>query len=134
LTQAFQTLATKLTDAQALDLAPRAKAYVASTGDEAAAEAMAGIFTSLVIHEKDNAKFLSDILEAIKYPATAGKPTVTLMNALRRRFPDVAQLEGSLEDAVPWFQEKKCDDIALASALAKTRRHFSAGFAWNASA
>src|SRR5271157_4915570 len=54
--------------------------------------------TSLAKFQAD-AEFIATLVEALKYPTTAGKPTEALIQALHERFPNVRELDGSLANA-----------------------------------
>ena len=111
LAQGLQALPAKLTDAQARALLPLARGYLASTGDEDTAEAWAGAIAALAAHERNNTAFLGAIVEVLNYPTAVGEPTDTLMAALRQRFPDVPELAGGLDAAVPWFEVRLGADV-----------------------
>ncbi len=111
LAQGLQALAAKLTDAQAPSLLLLARRYLASTGYEETAEAWAGAIAALAAHMRDNTAFLGAIVEVLKYPTAVGKPTGTLMAALRQRFPNVPELAGGLDAAVPWFEVRLGADV-----------------------
>jgi hypothetical protein len=121
--QALTDTPVKLTDPMKDDLVSLARTSLASTGDEETADAWADIFGKLVLRgpikdrkclsslHSDDQKFLHDqqlrcnIVDVLKYPTVAGKPSDTLMANLRKRFPDEKQqLAGDLEATVPWFE------------------------------
>ena len=109
--QALQALATKLGDAQTPELLPRARLYLATAGDENSEKAWTGSIAALAARERDDKAFLGAIVEVLKYPTAAGNPTDALMTALRQRFPDVPELKGGLDAAVPWLEEQLGADV-----------------------
>ena len=105
LAQAVQALAIELTVAPpsiVIDLAEERLA-AAKTEDEAIAWAGALVELTRFRQEQD---YVRTLVEALKYPTSAGKPTDVIIDALHRRFPDAQALKGPLSEALPWFVEK----------------------------
>jgi len=71
--------------------------------DEAVAWASA--LASLAKFQADGV-LLATLVEALKFPTTAGKPTQAIIQALHERFPDVPEIDGSLAEAEPWFVQR----------------------------
>ena len=105
LAQALQALAGKLTDAQVPGLLPPVRGFLANAKGDKAAEAWASVIAELVGHEPNDA-LLSVIVDVLKYPTAAGKPTDALMAALQKHFPNVPELKGGLDAAVPWLEKQ----------------------------
>jgi hypothetical protein len=105
LAQGLRALAAQLTDEQASKLLPQAQKFLANTGDEETADAWADIVGELARRAsgRDDRMFIGTILEVLKYPTVAGKPTDTLMAALQKRFPPERQPARDPGAAVPWF-------------------------------
>lgn len=111
LAQALQSLAPKVTDARARQLELFALDHFGQADNDNVVEAWAGAFAAFAARDRDDMAFLGAIVEALKYPTAAGKPTETLMAALRQRFADIPELKGGLDAAVPWFEKKLGADV-----------------------
>ena len=110
LAEALQTLTAKLSDSQAPGLLPAVRGLLANASGDKAAEAWAGVVAELLAHEP-NDDLLSVIVEVLKYPTAAGKPTDVLMAVLQKRFPDVPELKGGLDTAVSWLEKQLGPDV-----------------------
>jgi hypothetical protein len=110
LAEAVQALAGKLSDSQAPGLLPPVRGLLANARGDNAAEAWASVIAKLVAHEPNDV-FLSAIVEVLKYPTAAGKPTDALMAALQTRFPNVPELKGGLDTALPWLEMQLGADV-----------------------
>jgi hypothetical protein len=111
LAKALRALPAKVSDARAAELLPKARMYFASAANEDIEEAWAGTIAALAAYEHTDKSFLSAIVEVLKFPTAAGKPTDTLMDALRQRFPDVPELKGGLDAALPWLEKQLDADV-----------------------
>lgn len=98
--------AARVDEVQARELLSQSRLYLATAKGNKAAEAWAGAIAKLMTRERDDRAFLSGIVEAIKYPTTAGPPTDVLMTSLRQRFPGVREFQGNLDAAIPWFEKE----------------------------
>jgi hypothetical protein len=107
LAEALQALASKLEDpGKGGELLSLARLSLANAMDERNEDAWAGVVAAVAAHEHDDDAFLRTVVETLKYPTVSAKPTVTLIAALRQRFPDVPELKGDLDMAVPWFEKE----------------------------
>ena len=111
LAKALQALAARLTDAQTPELLLSARLHLASARDQMTEVAWAGVIAAVAAHERTDKVFLGAIVEVLKYPTVGGQPTDTLMTALRKRFPDVQELKGDVDTAVPWLEKQLGADV-----------------------
>ncbi len=81
--------------------------------DENALDAWAGAIAALASNDPDDKAFLATIVEVLKYPTAVGKPTETLLAALRQRFPNTPELKGDLQTAAPWFEKQLGADVVV---------------------
>jgi hypothetical protein len=102
---AVGALAGKLTAATPVDAFDLVRKELAAARTEEEAVAWAGALATLAKFQADD-EFLATLVEALKYPTTAGKPTEAIIQVLHERFPNVHELDGSLADAMPWFIER----------------------------
>jgi hypothetical protein len=103
LAQAFQALAPKLSDRQkelAIVWARRALGWAPG---KKYAEAWVRVLTILLPRDPA-ARYVAGIVEALKYPTTAGPATDALLDALHDRSPDAPGHEAGLAKSLAWIR------------------------------